>query len=131
MKRRKDVVTRYKIERNLELPVKCIKCETEIKRIDYEENEPKKGEYVNDIIDFDSPGCIGKGIAPGILVELINPSLVSLSSEEEETFHGYMCDGCLQELCDKKIIEDGPDKDKKAFIRCIFEFKPPQEENYV
>ncbi len=120
-----------RVRRNLELPAKCIKCENEIRRIEFEEDvESKKGEYVSDLIDFGSPGCIGQSIAPGILVELINPTFISISSEEEATFHGYLCDGCLQELRDKKIIEDGPDKDKKAFIQCIFEFKPP-EENYI
>jgi len=34
----------------MELKVKCIKCEMEIKRIDLEEDiEPKKGEYINDM----------------------------------------------------------------------------------
>lgn len=110
------------LRRNIELPVKCIKCEQEIKKIEFDENvEIKKGEYVNEAIDFDSPGCIGKMITPGILVEMVNPALINISSEEESTFHGYMCDGCLKELQDKKIIEDGPDKDKKMFLRCVFE----------
>ena len=103
-----------KEKRNLEPPVKCIKCEMEIKCIDLEEDEPKKGEYANDLAA--GCGCVEKGIAPGILVELINPALVSFSSEEEGTFHGYMCDGCLQELRDKKIIEDGPEEDKEELI---------------
>lgn len=100
--------------------VKCVKCEKEIKRIDLEEDDQgnlipiKKGEYVNDMAG--GCGCLEKGIAPGILVELINPSLASFSSEEEGTFHGYMCDGCLQELRDKRIIEDGPEKDKEELI---------------
>ena len=100
----------------MEQPVKCIKCELEIKKIDLEEDvEPKKGEYANDMMGSGC-GCIDKGIASGILVELINPSLVSFSSEEEGTFHGYMCDACLQELRNKKIIEDGPEKDKEELI---------------
>ncbi len=111
---------RRRVIRNLDLPVKCIKCENEIKRVDFEEDEPKKGEYVNGIMDFESAGCIGKSISPGTLVELINPSLASFSTEEEATFHGYMCDGCLKELQDKKIIEEGPDKDEKAFLQCKF-----------
>ena len=103
--------------KKVEIPVKCIKCEMEIKCIDLEEDvEPKKGEYVSDIVDFDSPGCIGKSIAPGILVELINPTFISISSEEEATFHGYLCDGCLQELRDKKLIEEGPEKDNEEMI---------------
>ena len=112
---------KHRVIRDLDIPVICIKCENEIKKIDFDEdNPPKKGEYINDMIDFDAPGCEGKSISPGILVELINPSLATISSEEEATYHGYICDGCLQELQDKKIIEDGPDKDKKAFLRCKF-----------
>jgi len=108
--------TNDKEKRNLELPVKCIKCEMEIKHIDFEEDvDLKKGEYANDMAGSGC-GCIEKGIAPGILVELINPSLVSFSSEEEGTFHGYMCDGCLKELRDKKIIENGPEEDKEELI---------------
>jgi hypothetical protein len=109
-------LTEEQCKRYMELKAKCIKCENEIKRIDFEEDiQPKKGEYIDDM----SCGCAGveKGIAPGILVELINPSLASISGEEEDgTFHGYMCDGCLQELRDKKIIEDGPEKDKEELI---------------
>lgn len=115
---------KHKVRRNIDLPAKCIKCENEIKRIDFEEDvEPKKGGYINDVIDFDSPGCVGKNIAPGILVELINPSIIPLSSEEEATFHAYICDRCLQELCDKKIIEEGPDEDKEAFLQCVFGYQ--------
>lgn len=100
----------------IELPVKCIKCEMEIKRIDLEDDViPKKGEYINDLMGVGC-GCVDKGIAPGILVEMINPSFVSASSEEEGTFHGYMCDGCLQELTDKKIIKEGPEEDKEGLI---------------
>lgn len=106
--------TENKEKRNLELPAKCIKCEMEIKLIDLEEDEPKKGEYTNDLAA--GCGCVEKGIAPGILVELINPSLVSFTSEEDGTFHGYMCDGCLAELWDKKIIGKGPEKDKEKLI---------------
>jgi uncharacterized protein YlaI len=101
---------------NMEMQVKCIKCEMEIKRIDLEDDvDPKKGEYINDIMGMGC-GCVDKGVAPGILVEIINPSFVSASSEEEGTFHGYMCDGCLQELTDKKIIENGPEEDKEGMI---------------
>lgn len=103
------------VKRDMELPVKCIKCEQEIKQIDLGEDEPKKGEYANDMMGSGC-GCIDKGIAQGILVELINPSLVSFSGEEEGTFHGYMCDCCLQELRDKKIVEDGPEEDKEELI---------------
>lgn len=104
------------MSKKMELPVKCIKCEMEIKRIDLEDDVvPKKGEYINDIMGMGC-GCVDKGIAPGILVEMINPSFVSASSEEEGTFHGFMCDGCLQELTDKKIIKDGPEEYKKRLI---------------
>lgn len=101
----------------MEKKVKCIKCEMEIKKVDLEEDDKgkliplKKGEYANDMMGTGC-GCMDKGIAPGILVEMINPSLVSFADEEEGTFHGYMCDGCLQELQDKKIIERGPEEDK-------------------
>lgn len=106
------------MSKNMKLPVKCIKCELEIRRIDLEDEEedaPKKGEYVNDLMGM-ACGSPDKGVAPGILVEIINPSIVSASSEKEGTFHGYMCDGCLRELQDKKIVEDGPEEDKDGLI---------------
>lgn len=54
------------------------------------------------------------------MVEIINPSIVSFTTEEEGTFHGYMCDGCLIELQDKKIIEAGPEKNKEELNRPDF-----------
>ncbi len=113
-------LTEEQCKEYMELKVKCIKCEMEIKKVDLEEDDKgnliplKKGEYSNDMMA--GCGCIDKGIAPGILVEMINPSLVSFGDDECGTFHGYMCDGCLQELRDKKIIVDGPNKDKEELM---------------
>lgn len=102
-------------EEKINVPVKCMKCEMEIKTIFLEdEDEPKKGEYAN-YVPSGGCGCVEEGKAPGILVEIINPAMECFF-EESGTFHGYLCDGCLQELRDKKIIEDGPEEDKEDLI---------------